>query len=104
MAPLLKDRSPKRDLQRSAVSCNDQMLGPGRQAEPSPQEIMEEMIEVVSTVTEFAMAVLPQEQDAGCGFWPYEPPERFTGPWNHELKNPILIHSNNVGVSLAIFF
>ncbi|KAH8923445.1 hypothetical protein BT69DRAFT_159775 [Atractiella rhizophila] len=83
-----------RDMERSGVSCNDQMLGYGREKEPTPEEVTDELWSVINEVTELTMAVIPSEKDGGCGYWPVAPPERFTGPWNATLRNPILIHSN----------
>ncbi|EJF56709.1 hypothetical protein DICSQDRAFT_174660 [Dichomitus squalens LYAD-421 SS1] len=31
---------------------------------------------------------------SGCQYWPVTPPERYLGPWNKTLSNPILIISN----------
>ncbi|KAF8498909.1 hypothetical protein BU17DRAFT_102873 [Hysterangium stoloniferum] len=78
------------DLQRSAVSCNDQAPFPP----PSAEEVINESIEVLETVTRFAMTVMTTEPDSGCHYWPVTPPERYNGPWNHTLNNRVLIHSN----------
>ncbi|KIJ55468.1 hypothetical protein M422DRAFT_24044 [Sphaerobolus stellatus SS14] len=78
------------DLERSAVTCNDNK--PFKS--PTAEEVIDESLEVLKSVTRFAMTVVLTEPDAGCQFWPVTPPERFQGPWNHTLKNPILIHSN----------
>ncbi|KIJ55465.1 hypothetical protein M422DRAFT_63524 [Sphaerobolus stellatus SS14] len=79
-----------RDLERSAVTCNDNK--PFKP--PTAEEVIDESLDVLKSVTRFAMSVVVSEPDAGCQFWPVTPPERFQGPWNHTLKNPILIHSN----------
>ncbi|KIJ55466.1 hypothetical protein M422DRAFT_24041 [Sphaerobolus stellatus SS14] len=79
-----------RDLERSAVTCNDNK--PFKS--PTAEEVIDESLGVLKYVTRFAMLVVITEADAGCQFWPVTPPERFQGPWNHTLKNPILIHSN----------
>ncbi|KAF8579923.1 alpha/beta-hydrolase [Ramaria rubella] len=78
------------DLERSAVSCNDNLPG----SWPTNEEVIDESLDVLKTVSRFAMSVVTTEPDSGCQFWPVTPPERFEGPWNHTLKNPILIHSN----------
>jgi hypothetical protein len=80
------------DLERSAVSCNDNAPF----SAPSPEDVINEGLDVLKTVTRFAMSVVTTEPDSGCQFWPVTPPERFHGPWNHTLRNPILIHSNMV--------
>ncbi|THH14114.1 hypothetical protein EW146_g6187 [Bondarzewia mesenterica] len=81
-----------RDLERSAVSCNDQP----RFSKPAAEDVIDEALDIMKTVTRFVMSVFTSEPDSGCEFWPVDPPERFTGPWNHTLRNPILIHSNLV--------
>ncbi|KAF8579924.1 hypothetical protein K439DRAFT_1620181 [Ramaria rubella] len=78
------------DLERSAVSCNDMAVFSG----PTPEEVIDESLDVLNTVTRFALSVAISEPDSGCQFWPVTPPEKFQGPWNHTLNNPILIHSN----------
>jgi hypothetical protein len=36
------------------------------------------------------------QADGGCEYWPAEPIERFTGPFNATLSHPVLIVSNSV--------
>ena len=75
------------DLQRSAVSCNDNRpFSP-----PSPEEVIDEALDVFHNVSRLVFATITTEPDAGCQYWPVTPPERFLGPWNHTLRNPILI-------------
>lgn len=84
--------NPKADLARSAVSCNDQVpftLAPA-------EKVVDELLDVFHNVSRFAFSVVTTEPDAGCQYWPVTPPERFQGPWNHTLSNPILILSNTV--------
>ena len=50
----------------------------------------------MENVTRFGLAVVTHEPDSGCEFWPVAPPERYLGPWNKTLANPILIVSNTV--------
>jgi len=84
--------APSADLQRSAVSCNDQVpFEP-----PTPEEVVDEMMQTLEHISRFAFSVAASERDMGCQFWPVRPPERFAGPFNHTLKNPILIHSNEL--------
>ena len=84
--------SPSADLQRSAVSCNDQVP-----FTPAPSEkVLEELLDVFHNVSRLAFSVITTEPDAGCQYWPVTPPERFHGPWNHTLRNPILVVSNTV--------
>lgn len=83
------------DLQRSAVSCNDQAPF----TKPKSEDVADEALYVLQHVSRFGMGVYSSEPDSGCEYWPVTPPERFAGPWNHTLRNPILIHSNIVSHS-----
>ncbi|KAI0356986.1 hypothetical protein OH77DRAFT_1534392 [Trametes cingulata] len=78
------------DLERSAVSCNDNKPFPA----PTPEEVIDEQLYVLEHVSRFGLSVVVSEPDAGCQYWPVTPPERFLGPWNNTLRNPILIISN----------
>ncbi|KAI0772753.1 TAP-like protein-domain-containing protein [Trametes elegans] len=81
-----------RDLERSAVSCNDNKpFDP-----PTPEEIIDEQLDVLKTVSRFSLSMVVSEPDAGCQYWPVTPPERFLGPWNHTLSNVMLIISNTM--------
>ncbi|KAH9854634.1 TAP-like protein-domain-containing protein [Lenzites betulinus] len=80
------------DLQRSAVSCNDQ----NPFAPPTAQQVIDEQLYDLAHVTRFSLSVVTSEPDAGCQFWPVTPPERFLGPWNNTLKNPMLVISNSL--------
>ncbi|KAI0634190.1 TAP-like protein-domain-containing protein [Trametes polyzona] len=86
----LQDSQFLQDLERSAVSCNDNKPFDA----PTPEEVIDEQLYVLQHVSRFGLAVVVSEPDAGCQFWPVTPPERFLGPWNHTLRNPILIVSN----------
>ena len=82
-----------RDLERSAVSCNDQHPF----TTPSPETVVDALLEVYQNVSRFAFAFFTAEPDAGCQYWSIPPPpEQFHGPWNHTLRNPILVVSNTV--------
>ncbi|KAI9056406.1 hypothetical protein FKP32DRAFT_1586161 [Trametes sanguinea] len=81
-----------KDLERSAVSCND--AAPF--APPTAQQVIDEQLYDLEHVSRFSLAVVTSEPDAGCQFWPVTPPERFEGPWNRTLKNPMLIISNTL--------
>ena len=79
------------DLERSAVTCNDVRPFSG----PTPETFIDAQLTAMA-ITRFALAVVTHEPDSGCEFWPVTPPERFLGPWNATLNNPILIISNTV--------
>ncbi|KAH8108143.1 TAP-like protein-domain-containing protein [Cristinia sonorae] len=78
------------DLERSAVTCNDNPTF----APPTAEDVVDELLYVYQNVSRFAFAVVTTEPDAGCEYWPVTPPERFEGPWNHTLSNTILVLSN----------
>ncbi|KAI0325007.1 alpha/beta-hydrolase [Cubamyces sp. BRFM 1775] len=86
------------DLERSAVSCNDNKPFPA----PTPAEVIDEQLYVLENISRFSLALVVAEPDAGCQFWPVTPPERFQGPWNHTLRNPILIISNTADPATPI--
>ncbi|KAH8102145.1 hypothetical protein BXZ70DRAFT_55785 [Cristinia sonorae] len=80
------------DLEGSAIVCND---GP-RFEPPSAEDTVDEYVDVFGSVSRFVFAAVMTERDAGCQFWPVTPTERFVGPWNRTLRNPILLISNEV--------
>ena len=77
------------DLERSAVTCND--VRPF--APVPPAAFVDEALGDLERVSRFRLATVP---DDGCEFWPVTPPERFQGPFNASLRNPVLIVSNTV--------
>ncbi|KAK7682660.1 hypothetical protein QCA50_014043 [Cerrena zonata] len=78
------------DMERIAITCNDVKPFPS----PSTEEIVDGYLNVYHKVSRFVFGVVTSEPDAGCQYWPYTPPERFDGPWNHTLRNPMLIISS----------
>lgn len=82
------------EMERSAVMCND---GP-RFAPPTIEELVDEHVDVFLNVSKLAFAALSTEEDPGCQYWPVTPSERFAGPWNHTLGNPVLVISNTVRI------
>ena len=87
------------DVTRSSISCNDQK----RFAPPTPQAVIDEGLRATQDTSRFYFAVLVNEPDSGCQYWPFTPPEQYLGPWNKTLKNPILIISNTVSLSCESF-
>ena len=88
------------DLERSGVSCNDQPSKYLSEHPPSNEDIVDTMLHISKHVTKLAWGVVTTEPDSGCYHWGRyipEPPERFTGPWNHTLLNPLLVLSSTVG-------
>lgn len=88
------ESSPHVDsLERRAVTCNDNAPF----APPPAEVVVDELLDVFHNVSRMAFSVVTTEADGGCQFWPVTPPERFGGPWNHTLRNPVLVISNTVG-------
>lgn len=59
--------------------------------------IVDEMLRISHKITKFSWRVMMSEADSSCQHWYRdipESPERFTGPWDQTLKNPILVLSN----------
>ena len=77
------------DLEDWAVTCND--VRPF--APVPPAAFVDEALGDLERVSRFRLATVP---DDGCEFWPVTPPERFQGPFNASLRNPVLIVSNTV--------
>lgn len=88
--------NPNADLARSAVSCNDNAPFEA----PTAETVVDEWLDVYKEVSRAVFSVVTTEPDAGCQYWPVTPPERFQGPWNHTLRNPILIFSNTVSSNM----
>ncbi|GJJ11445.1 hypothetical protein Clacol_005678 [Clathrus columnatus] len=80
-------------LPSNGVACND---NPAVEP-PTAEEMVEEGLYVLQNISRFAYAVASTEPETvGCQYWPVTPPERFRGPWNHTLRNPILVISNEL--------
>nr|VWO95568.1 N/A [Ganoderma boninense] len=82
------------DLQRSAVTCNDE----NPFAPPTAETLVEAALESLQNISRFYYAAIVTEPDSGCQYWPFTPPERYLGPWDNTPKNPILIISNTTVV------
>lgn len=87
------------DLERSVFACNDKRRGPI----PSVDQIAEELLAANRGGSRFALSAMASEPDAGCHHWPVIPVGRFEGPWNHTLRNPILILGNMVRLDECLF-
>ncbi|KAI1791668.1 TAP-like protein-domain-containing protein [Ganoderma leucocontextum] len=78
------------DLQRSAVTCNDEKPF----APPTPETLVGAALRSLQDISRFYFSAIITEPDSGCQYWPFTPPERYLGPWNNTPKNPVLIISN----------
>lgn len=98
----LPDLSFSADLSRLAVTCLDSPPPKDESEFPTAEGLADIGLETIRSVSRhFGMSVTLSEPDGGCQFWPVKGPERYTGPWNHTLKNPILIVSNTVSRHLV---
>lgn len=88
-------RKRYRDLERSVFACNDKRWVPA----PNVDEVVEEVLETYHNVSHFVLDTMVSRPDSGCQYWLDRPVERFEGPWNHTLRNPILILGNTVRIS-----
>lgn len=80
-------------LPSNAVACNDNLAF----APPTAEEMVDEGLYLLENISRFAYTAPSAEPETvGCQYWPVNPPERFQGPWNHTLRNPILVISNEV--------
>ncbi len=86
------------DLERSVFACNDKRRGPI----PPVDEVVKEILTAYKGGSHFALSAMASEPDAGCHHWPITPAERFEGPWNHTLRNPILILGNIVRLDKSL--
>lgn len=81
-----------RDVERHAVTCNDNIPS----LPPTAEEEVDEWLDVYQKVSPLVFSSVTSEPDLGCEYWPVTPPERFIGPWNNSLSNTILVLSNTV--------
>lgn len=85
------------DLSRLAVSCLDAPRPKHKEDFPTPELLADVALQTIQNVSRhFGASMSWNEPDGGCQFWPVEESDRFIGPWNHTLSNPILIVSNTV--------
>lgn len=81
----------------NAVTCVD---GPPLRGKYTPEEAVQEVLDAAvvtyeTTSTLFAGLGI----EASCLTWRAEETERYTGPWNSSLANPILVIGNTADVS-----
>ncbi len=87
----------RQEVNRLGVTCADSPPPQNPSEFPTAEELADIGLATIQNVSKhFGASVSISEPDGGCQFWPAKPSERFTGPWNHTLKNPILIVSNTV--------
>ncbi|CAE6457424.1 unnamed protein product [Rhizoctonia solani] len=106
-APLLNKILPDRDrdrfdhanLARYAVTCIDSL--PFNKSDPStfptPEHLARRIVDRVNSTSKyFGGSTGLTDIDGGCQFWPVEGVERYAGPWNRTLANPVMVISSSV--------
>ncbi|QRV95060.1 Abhydrolase domain-containing protein [Ceratobasidium sp. AG-Ba] len=96
---LARDRFDHAELARYAVTCSD--ARPFNKSDPAsfptPESLARRIVaRVNNTSRHFGASPGLTDIDGGCQFWPVEGIERYTGPWNKTLANPILVISSTV--------
>lgn len=103
IAPILEP--PRRipgDIARQLISCMDQRpYNAGRpETWPTAKDLTDAGLYTLKHVSpRFGLSVSLQEPDGGCQFLApmvNQIPERFSGPFNHTLRNPILIANGDL--------
>ncbi|KAG8679739.1 hypothetical protein FRC09_018755, partial [Ceratobasidium sp. 395] len=85
------------ELGRYAITCADALPFDGPSSYPTPESLARGIISRIKKVSRnFGGSPGTTDIDGGCQFWPVDSVERFTGPWNKTLANPIVIVSSTV--------
>ena len=87
------DLLDQEDLSRAAVVCGD---APPQFKAATTEQLVDSTLAALKTCRRFGANVAPIEPDGNCEFHPAfgKTPERFSGPWNNTLEQPMLIVSN----------
>ncbi|KAH7339007.1 hypothetical protein B0J17DRAFT_571793 [Rhizoctonia solani] len=96
---LSRDRNDHSNLARYAVTCIDSL--PFNKSDsstfPTPEQLARRiMTRVNSTSKYFGGSPGLTDIDGGCQFWPVDGVERYAGPWNRTLANPVMVISSSV--------
>ncbi|CAE6467002.1 unnamed protein product [Rhizoctonia solani] len=94
-----RDRFDHANLARYAVTCIDSL--PFNKSDPStfptPEHLARRIVaRVNSTSKYFGGSPGLTDIDGGCQFWPVDGVERYAGPWNRTLANPVMVISSSV--------
>ncbi|CEL63069.1 Putative hydrolase Mb2247c OS=Mycobacterium bovis (strain ATCC BAA-935 / AF2122/97) GN=Mb2247c PE=3 SV=1 [Rhizoctonia solani AG-1 IB] len=94
-----RDRFDHANLARYAVTCIDSL--PFNKSDPStfptPESLAERIVaRINSTSKYFGGSPGLTDIDGGCQFWPVDGVERYAGPWNRTLSNPVMVISSSV--------
>ncbi|KAG9118313.1 hypothetical protein FRC07_007237 [Ceratobasidium sp. 392] len=92
-----RDPIDKGELGRYAITCADALPFQGPSSYPTPESLARGIISRIKNVSHnFGGSPGTTDIDGGCQFWPVDSVERFAGPWNKTLANPIVIVSSTV--------
>ncbi|KDN49153.1 hypothetical protein RSAG8_02506, partial [Rhizoctonia solani AG-8 WAC10335] len=94
-----RDRTHHTNLARYAVTCIDSL--PFNKSDPStfptPEYLARRVVARVNDTSKyFGGSTGLTDIDGGCQFWPVDGVERYAGPWNRTLANPVMVISNSV--------
>ncbi|KAG8737302.1 hypothetical protein FRC10_008360 [Ceratobasidium sp. 414] len=94
-----RDRFDHAELARYAVTCIDSL--PFNKSDPStfptPESLARRVVARVNNTSKyFGGSTGLTDIDGGCQFWPVDGVERYAGPWNKTLANPIVVISSTV--------
>ncbi|KAG9090712.1 hypothetical protein FRC06_000915, partial [Ceratobasidium sp. 370] len=94
-----RDRFDHAELARYAVTCIDSL--PFDKSDPStfptPESLARKVVARVNNISKyFGGSTGLTDIDGGCQFWPVNGVERYAGPWNKTLANPIVVISSTV--------
>lgn len=97
-----RDRFDHSELARFAVTCIDSL--PYNKSDPSsfptPESIARGIVARVNNTSKyFGGSTGLTDVDGGCQFWPVNGVERYAGPWNRTLANPVVVVSSTVSVA-----
>ncbi|KAG8724733.1 hypothetical protein FRC09_015206 [Ceratobasidium sp. 395] len=96
---LARDRFDHAELARYAVTCSDSL--PFNKSDPTtfptPESLARRIVARVNNTSKyFGGSTGLTDIDGGCQFWPVDGVERYAGPWNKTLANPVLVISSTV--------
>ncbi|CUA68530.1 Putative hydrolase Mb2247c [Rhizoctonia solani] len=87
----------KAELARYAITCADSPQFNGTNSFPTPQSLARNTLNRIKNISRyFGGSPGTSDIDGGCQFWPVDSVEKFTGPFNKTLANPIVIVSSVV--------
>ncbi|CAE6446454.1 unnamed protein product [Rhizoctonia solani] len=94
-----RDRFDHGNMARYAVTCIDSL--PFNKSDPStfptPEYLAQRVVQRVNSTSKyFGGSTGLTDIDGGCQFWPVDGIERYAGPWNRTLANPVMVISSSV--------